>query len=183
LIANPTLDRKLVNEDSPEGARLRVELAASYKEKHWFHDQNGNMLGYQYVDSPIVLVEGETGERPVSKNFVYKPTTFPGSRAPHVWLSDGKTSILDDLSGAHFNLVDFAGKSNVFTDAAEAVDIPLKLISLDASKEANLRKIYQADLILVRPDGHVSWRSRLGQDARITITQATDVLRRAAGLR
>src|SRR5262245_19190335 len=62
---------------------------------------DGLALGYQYTSSAIVCRDGSAP--PPSSTAEYRPTTFPGSRAPHAWLSDGR-SILD-LFGNGFTLL------------------------------------------------------------------------------
>ena len=53
-----------------------------------------------------------------------------------------------NLSGNDMN-------TNTITEAAARVDLPLKTIKLD---EPNVRRIYERNFVLVRPDGHVAWR-------------------------
>jgi FAD-dependent monooxygenase len=183
LIANFALDKQLLNANSPEGDMARKDLEESFADKHWFHAQNGNILGYQYVDSPLILTDDETEERPISKNFDYYPTTWPGSRAPHVWLEAGKSSILDLLSSSRFNLIDFSADrklGELFIQAGAEIDMSLNVVRLDALVEGNARRIYDADVLVVRPDGHVAWRMR-EQQAALSKDKAVAVLKKAAG--
>lgn len=91
----------------------------------------------------------------------YQPTTRPGSRAPHVFLKDGTTSTYDTF-GREWTLIQFPSEDlgvgkNVFTDTAQRLGFPLKHVVLKG--EDHVRKIWERDLVLVRPDTHVAWRA------------------------
>ena len=84
----------------------------------------------------------------------------PGARAPHAWLSDGR-SILD-LFGDGFTLLGFAGglaRAAPLIRAAQARGMPLRALAID---DPAVAAHYGDKLVLVRPDGHVAWR---GNDA------------------
>jgi 2-polyprenyl-6-methoxyphenol hydroxylase-like FAD-dependent oxidoreductase len=104
----------------------------------------GIELGYRYDDSPIVCAE--PGALPPDL-VTYRPTARPGARAPNLFLSDG--SALHDLFGPGFTLLDFRGKG------ATVLGVPIKTLRID---DANARRLYERDLVLVRPDQHVAWR-------------------------
>jgi hypothetical protein len=86
---------------------------------------------------------------------VYTQTARPGSRAPHVWLSDGRSTL--DLFGRGFVLLRFepGAKTSELEDAAKRRGVPLEVVDLD-NDEA--RRLYVNRLVLVRPDGFVAWR-------------------------
>src|SRR5262249_43814733 len=86
----------------------------------------------------------------------YSPSARPGARAPHVWLRDGR-SILD-LYGRGFVLLRFgdAPPCGELEAAAASRGVPLTIKTLDDPAAA---KLYEGRLVLVRPDGHVAWRS------------------------
>src|SRR5438034_755535 len=82
--------------------------------------------------------------------------TWPGVRAPHVWLRDGRSTL--DLFGKCFTLLVLSSQGidgSAFTDAARQAGLPLDIVSLD---ELQVREVYERPLVLVRPDGHVAWR-------------------------
>ncbi len=61
-----------------------------------------------------------------------------------------------DLFGPGFTLIRFADVDvDSLTAAAAARGVPLKLLDV---RDANARKIYERDLVLVRPDHYVAWR-------------------------
>src|SRR5262249_12811327 len=57
--------------------------------------------GYSETPPPVVCSEGATP--PPSSTVEYHPTTLPGSRAPHAWLADGRSTL--DLFGNGFTLL------------------------------------------------------------------------------
>jgi hypothetical protein len=119
-------------------------------EKTW--QPIGVHLGYIYHPSPVVVPDDS--EKPEDETFGYRPTAFPGARAPHVWLD--KDHSLLDLFGDGFALLKF---TDVATDAierhAKARGVPLRVHRIERQDAATL---YQRALVLVRPDGHVAWR-------------------------
>lgn len=163
-----------------DGEKVRQEMQPTIKKGHWLHNQNGNILGYQYFDSSVVVTENETAERKISDKEIYLPTTWPGSRAPHVWMKGGE-STLDPFSANSFNLVSFGGNKeeiDAFEKAAKEANVPLKV--LEWAGEENVRKVYERDLVLIRPDGHVAWRS--GEDgAVLPAVEVSKILRIASG--
>ena len=69
-------------------------------------------------------------------------------------VGDGR-SILD-LFGKGFTLINLSGIDTVtITEAANRAALPIATIEI---AEPNVRAIYQRNLVLVRPDGHVAWR-------------------------
>ena len=114
----------------------------------------GIEAGYRYVNSPIVCTEA--GEGPDPDNRAYVPTTWPGFRLPHVWLEDA-TPIQDHL-GLGYTLLKL-GPSPAETSALEAAlratGAPLDVLRVP---DAAARRIYDRDLVLVRPDLHIVWR-------------------------
>ena len=87
---------------------------------------------------------------------MYEATTWPGARAPHAFLPDGRSTI--DLFGEGFCLMRLgAGAPDVdgVTRAFAARGAPLTVTNIESSEIASL---YERPLVLVRPDGHVAWR-------------------------
>jgi hypothetical protein len=82
------------------------------------------------------------------------PTTWPGARAPHVWLKDGRSTL--DLFGKGFTLLVLSRPTDTsaFTMATQKVGLPLDVVTLD---ELQVQHVYERPLVLVRPDGHVAW--------------------------
>jgi 2-polyprenyl-6-methoxyphenol hydroxylase-like FAD-dependent oxidoreductase len=144
-----------------EGEEARRTVGArlvEQNEKAWH--PLGVHLGYIYHPSPIVIPDGT--ERPEDDTVGYRPTAFPGARAPHAWLAPGKSTL--DLFGRGFVLLDFAGRPvDALIAAAERRHVPL---SRHRIENAEIAALYGAALVLVRPDGHVAWRgAALPEDA------------------
>ena len=147
-----------LNATTEQGQRCREEVRDVILSGRWIHEQTGTVMGYRYNDSSIVIADPSTSEPPTSIT-EYIPSTWPGARAPHVFLSDGKTSIFD-LYGQSFSIVDFteAGKpSKTFVAEASKLNVPITRVHLP--KEAHCKAIWERDVVLVRPDGFVAWRS------------------------
>lgn len=138
---------------TPEGDAARRAIGQQMVEenrKSWH--PVGVHLGYIYHPSPVVVPDDST--KPADDMFGYAPTTFPGARAPHVWLAPGK-SILD-LFGDGFVLLQFADVPvNSIIDAAARRRVPLAVHRIAHPDAAAL---YERAVVLVRPDGHVAWR-------------------------
>ena len=151
-----------IEDDTAEGERVRHE-AGEYLALHGKSefDIPGITLGGRYDGSPIVIEDGT--ETPCDEANVYVPCAKPGGRAPHVWLSDDAS--LYDRFGFEWTLLRFSGseKADGLIEAALEVGIDLRVldISLDG-----VRDIYGADLVLVRPDQIVAWRSNSASDPR-----------------
>jgi 2-polyprenyl-6-methoxyphenol hydroxylase-like FAD-dependent oxidoreductase len=115
---------------------------------------DGLALGYQYTPSPIVCSDGAA---PSSSSIIeYHPTTFPGSRAPHAWLADGRSTL--DLFETGFTLLRLgpdAPQPSTMERAFAARGVPLTSVSI---ADPAIATLYERSLVLVRPDGHVAWR-------------------------
>ena len=114
----------------------------------------GLQIGYRYEGSPIILPDG-TPEGPDNPE-VYEPTARPGSRAPHVQLADGRSTL--DLFGRGFVLLRLGNDAPdpaAFEAAARERKLPLAVTTL---VEPQALSVYRRRLVLVRPDGHVAWR-------------------------
>jgi hypothetical protein len=148
-----TLTRQ-VFESGPEGDAARKVFGDAYTEmmrREWFtlHIH----LGYRYDDSPIIVGDGTPAYAdPV---MTYNQTARPGGRAPHVWLARGKSTL--DLFGRGFVLLRFVPLVPTLTieAAAQKERVPLEVIDID---DDHARTLYEAKLVLVRPDGFVAWR-------------------------
>jgi len=154
-----------VFEEGPEGDAARKEFGDAYTammKREWH--TIGIHLGYRYEGSPIIFPDG-TAE-PEDTVSTYEQTARPGHRAPHVWLDEGMSTL--DLFGRGFVLCRFdpAAEPDPLLDAARAVGMPMMLRDID-NPEA--RALYDAKLVLVRPDGHVSWRGDAVADARAIV--------------
>jgi 2-polyprenyl-6-methoxyphenol hydroxylase-like FAD-dependent oxidoreductase len=146
--------RPCIGDDTPAGEAARahlVEVANVQQRKS--NEMIGAELGYRYVDSPII---DNVPGGPQHDLRAYFPTTWPGARLPHMWLTDG-SAIQDRLRSDRYTLIDVAGRHDAgpLLAAFEALGAPLDVLVIP---DAALRAVYERDLVLVRPDMHVAWR-------------------------
>ncbi len=167
--------RKYLNqqvfEEGPAGDAARKEFGDAYTlmmKREWF--TIGIHLGYRYEGSPIIFPDGST--EPEDTVSTYDQTARPGHRAPHVWLKDGRSTL--DLFGKGFVLCRFDPSADAapLVAAAAAAGVPLHVEDID---NAEARALYGKALVLVRPDGHVSWRGDKVSDAATIIDVARGV--------
>jgi hypothetical protein len=174
-------DNDEIDLDTPKGRRQRAERAAAILKQKTHFLFLGQEIGYGYWNSPLIVHDGsrhyaeEHGiDDPV---YIYVPNARPGARAPHCWVAmashpDARTAI-HDLFGKGFVLLTYGPRSAAW---ATNVALPIghthvrhyhvgppgrdaDIIDLDGTWP----RYYGIDsegAVLVRPDGHVSWRAR-----------------------
>ena len=151
--------RPEIRQMSREGQGVRDTLArVADVEQRKTNEMIGAELGYRYVGSPIIVDEPGGPEHLFRE---YVPTTWPGARLPHVWLTDGVS--VHDRIGDGYTLLQLTP-----CDGAEALPHALREIgapcaTLNISSDA-ARRVYGYDLLLVRPDLHVAWRGNRPPD-------------------
>jgi 2-polyprenyl-6-methoxyphenol hydroxylase-like FAD-dependent oxidoreductase len=151
--------------DGEVAERLRRE-AGGYLDAHGRAEFNipGITFGARYDDSPIIAGDGTTP--PPDSPRVYVPSATPGGRAPHMWLSDGRS--LYDLFGFEWTLLRLGSSppdSSWLERAMARVRAELRVVEV-ASQE--LLDLYGAPLALIRPDQIVAWRGASDVDAEST---------------
>ncbi|MES2197288.1 MAG: FAD-dependent oxidoreductase [Pseudomonadota bacterium] len=144
----------LIDADGPEADAYRAAVGkATYDLNVQQYCCAGLNFGYFYQGSPIVAYDGETAPPYTMGEFT--PSTVPGARLPHIWLTDGRS--LYDAMGPYYTLlrldpdIDISGMTN----AAAAAGVPLTVLDVSGSEAAG--SLSHA-LILARPDQHVAWR-------------------------
>ncbi|HEY4068665.1 MAG TPA: FAD-dependent oxidoreductase [Burkholderiaceae bacterium] len=148
--------------DSPAAAQTRERVGAALAQamkREWF---SANIhLGYRYLNSPICVYtdpEDPARQRAEWNDAThYTPSTRVGCRAPHAWLADGRSTL--DLFGRGYVVVAAPGSTAELAplvQAAARLGVPLTIESPDG---AAVREAYERRFVLVRPDGHVAWRS------------------------
>jgi 2-polyprenyl-6-methoxyphenol hydroxylase-like FAD-dependent oxidoreductase len=119
----------------------RIAALGNAENESW-----GIEFGYRYDG-----VEGD----PV----VYQPTTAPGARLPSTFLADG--SALYDRLGPWFTLLRFGDADP--SPLIDSAPVPVETVIVD---DPAIAPIYEAMLVLVRPDTHVAWRGNACADGR-----------------
>jgi 2-polyprenyl-6-methoxyphenol hydroxylase-like FAD-dependent oxidoreductase len=148
-------DNNAFLEDTPEGDAVRRVVGRRFSERmkrEW--ESLGIHLGYGYAASPICALED--GPPPPDDPSVFIQTARAGYRAPHVWLTNGSSTL--DLFGRSFALLRLgpdAPDTGSLAKAAQSCKMPMKTLSIE---EPAVRETYEFRLVLVRPDGHVAWR-------------------------
>ncbi len=167
-ILSNQLFRKGIEDDTDEGEAIRADvsdLIRRTKAKEFY--ALGIVLGYRYVDSPVIVDDGTAQGWEISLD--YTPSAAPGSLAPHAWLPDGRS--LYDLFGAGFTLLAFADvDADDLAQAAreaEATGTPLTVVRL---ADPTLATLYQSQRALIRPDQHVAWRGDRWPDRGLLAT-------------
>ena len=156
-----------IEDEGSEGDAARAALGTALA-AHVANEFNipGLQLGVRYYSS-IVAVESKPA--PPDDPNTYVPSSYPGARAPHVRIGD--VSLLDyfgrDFTLLALDAVDTSG----WEQAAVQMGFPIKVLSLD---DASVRSLYDAELVLIRPDHHIAWRGSAAANP-------SAVLRRAAG--
>jgi 2-polyprenyl-6-methoxyphenol hydroxylase-like FAD-dependent oxidoreductase len=125
-------------------------------------------LGYVYRSAAI---DANDGSEP-APGHLFPATATPGARLPHAWLESpgGRISTLD-LVGSGLTLITGAG-GQAWLDAVSAVcaDVPVGLAGHLVGAELDSRDgvfcerfgLGADGAVLVRPDGHIAWRSEAG---------------------
>jgi 2-polyprenyl-6-methoxyphenol hydroxylase-like FAD-dependent oxidoreductase len=145
-----------VFQPGPTGDRARKIFGDHFAETirpEWF--TVGIHLGYRYDGSPICVPE--RGTPPSLEVARYVQSTWPGGRAPHVWLDDGRSTL--DLFGDRYTLLRLGRGApsgrNLLAGAARR-RVPMTAVTVE---QPDVCDAYERKLVLVRPDGHVAWRS------------------------
>jgi hypothetical protein len=146
-VAHWTMETSVQLRDEPEGPRRRL--------------LNGIVLGYHYR-SDVIVPDGTPAPALDDPLREYVPTARPGHRAPHLWLERGDTSfsILDLFGSAFVVLADPSGR-DVVRAAVDAMrdSAPIQFHVIDVPGWLDLYGLRPGGVVLVRPDGHVAWRS------------------------
>jgi len=155
-----------IAKDTPDGARARARMKEQIlASQPAMVLTDGTALGYRYDPSPIVWPDGT--KAPEDTISAYQPTARPGSRAPHAWIAEGRSTI--DLLGGDFVLLrlgDDVPDSGAIEAAFRQRQIPLQTVPI-ANPE--IARLYEKKLVLARPDGHVAWRSDKLPDNPMTL--------------
>ena len=117
--------------------------------------------GYFAPTGRLFFLSPDNSPPPADHPQQYVPTSRPGHRAPHFWVSD--TQALYDQFGAGFNLVRTDSQLPVERLVREAHHrgIPFKIVD---TTSPHAQSVYELPLTLVRPDLMVAWRGEAEPD-------------------
>jgi putative polyketide hydroxylase len=135
----------------------------------------GNHLGVEFgaaYDSSALVADGSAPPAVDDSYSDYAQSATPGCRAPHVWLGQAEARLSSlDLFGASFTLLAASEGDGWEAAAAEVsrqLQIPIASYRVggaglqDRGAFAAAYGLERDGAVLVRPDGHVAWRSRRG---------------------
>lgn len=157
---------------TPEAAMRRRTLDEAVRLQNYQFNAHGVELDQRYA-SGAVLDDGTSWPEPARDPELYHhPTTHPGARLPHAWLTGaGEDVSTIDLAG-HGALTVLTGVGGTaWVEAADKVAAELGVpitAHVIAHGEAHadtsgrwraLREIADDGVLLVRPDHHVAWRA------------------------
>jgi len=182
VVSKAHYDQAIANEEALAAARLAAEGQAEH------FDMIGLQLGFTYqAESGFVVDDGTPSDLPDDAVRDYSPSTRPGGRLPHAWVTrDGvRISTLDLVPLDRFVLIT---ASPAWADAARSVQAQLHeplleviLVGVDVidtdGSWMSVAGLGDIAAILVRPDQHVGWRAAIvGDDPAGAIRAALDRL-------
>jgi putative polyketide hydroxylase len=153
--------------EGPEGAENRAKLAEGIPEQRAHFDYPGQTFGFFY-ESDLITDDGTPAPEIVVTQ--YDPTARPGHRAPHlpVFYRGAEMSMIDLFRLDGLTLLT-GPKGQAWRAAANEMsraDMPsLDVYAVGDDIETDIELFYslygvtENGAVLVRPDGHVAWRS------------------------
>jgi 2,4-dichlorophenol 6-monooxygenase len=166
-------DRALADPES----RVRLARAIESQQEHF--DMFGLQLGFAYDEGGAVIADGSPARDDTSSVRDYLPTTRPGAKTPHAWITrDGeRASILDLLPYDGFTLITGPEGEPWARAARELGGCRALIAGRDFTDPEGawsaVSEIGPAGAILVRPDQHVAWRAHeLAGDPAATLATA-----------
>ncbi len=126
-------------------------------------NEQGMIFGAAYA-SRAVVPDGSPPPAIANAVTEYVPSARPGARAPHVFFPhDGTKLSTIDVVGDGFALL-AAGEGGAWIaaarDVAGKIALPLTSLMIADQTFASAYGLDASGAVLVRPDGHVGWRSR-----------------------
>jgi putative polyketide hydroxylase len=168
LLDTYDLERRPFAQAVMEDASLN---AGGFGQRQEQFSNRGRVLGVSY-DSPAVIPDGTALPEVANPVVDYLPTARPGSRAPHLWLRrDGaRISTLDLYDTSFVLLTGPTGHAwkQAAIHAVAKIGAPVRCYSIGPDSDLidpqnewpSLYGIQPDGAVLVRPDGHVAWRTQ-----------------------
>lgn len=165
--AQTSRTRRLLR-NTARSKRLRQHMAAAIAGQEEHFVASGLEFGYAYASPLIDAAEGRCPEADVA---VYRPTTQPGARLPHAVILDAdgaQRSTHDAIArkGLTMFTADPEGWTETLTGASLSVPLTVVALTGDGGRRAiDLFEVGDHGAVVVRPDGHVAWRTHTGPQA------------------
>ncbi|MFI6392353.1 FAD-dependent monooxygenase [Nonomuraea sp. NPDC050540] len=178
-----SLNNALITFHMMEG---HLSMTEAIEQQAGRRSSEGLVLGFHY-ESAAVVADGTPAPGPEDPYRTYVPAARPGHRAPHAWLTgeDGRISTLD-LFGPGFTLLTPAGSGwlQAAKEAAESSGVVIAAVEISADGSGGLTSptwageygLEESGAVLIRPDGHVGWRSCAGQPSQAELLEALDTI-------
>ena len=178
-----SINVQMINAAAARGAEGVLGAEQVVTESRRYGNHHGVEFGIDY-QSPAVVPDGTQPPAVADSYSDYAPSATPGARAPHVWLGrpDARLSTLD-LFGTGFTLLAGPGGDAWRAATAEAqrqVGVPIDGYRIGAPGLHDLGGFAEAygigaeGAVLVRPDGHVAWRSAGGPGRGVALGDAVE---------
>ena len=161
-------------QDGRAGAAARDSFTKAIGSQIAHYRFLGLDLGFTY-DAGAFIADGTAKPRANDPVVDYRPTTWPSARLPHFRVEEAgvQKSIHDFLAADRFLLLTDAAGEGPWKAAAAAIGEPLagqlRCVAIGNGGEADvgdpggawptLSEVGPGGAVLVRPDGHVAWRS------------------------
>jgi 2,4-dichlorophenol 6-monooxygenase len=183
--------RPLVDDTSVDAETKRHAVSQVFGESSNEFRLHNIEFGYSYQSSAVVP-DGDRVPTPLDPARLYQPSTTPGHPLPHAWVerAGARIALRSLTHGGHFLLI--AGEDgHDWIDAAEQTAArhgvglrtarvgmgDVDLIDIRFAWLKN-RGISRTGAVLVRPDGHIAWRSAAAHEnpADVLIDAFTQIL-------
>jgi hypothetical protein len=183
LLFNPDAIAK-IEAPGPEGQAIRDRIAEAVPRQREQFYSFGQQFGSIYRSAAVILDGSDPEPSTVSD---YRITAHPGARAPHLWLRGPDGRDLSTIDLFYDGFVVLAGpEGEPWRDAASVIGaesgVRLKGYVIgeggdlaERPGERSFTTVYGIDAdgaVLVRPDGHVAFRSKSGVDAARPLREA-----------
>ncbi len=157
-----------LEDNTPQGQAART-IASDYLNGHVRREFNipGVTFGGRYDGSPIIVGDGTTAPPDAANSYV--PCATPGGRPPHAWLPDGRS--LFDTFHSEWTLLVLGPQpcdTHAFENAAAAMRVDLKVVHQTSGE---ILALYEAPMVLIRPDQIVAWRGHGAEQAPAVLAQ------------
>ena len=157
-----------LEDDSAQGEAARA-VASDYLNGHVRREFNipGVTFGGRYDGSPLIVCDGSTAPPDAANS--YTPCATPGGRPPHAWLPDGRS--LFDTFHTEWTLLVMGpdgAEATAFERVAASMGVDLKVVHQPSSE---ILALYEAPMVLIRPDQIVAWRGHSAEQASAVLAQ------------
>ena len=132
-------------------------IDAAVEEQRTHFDMLNLQLGYTY-ETPLNRGTSRTADE--INPTVFRPDGAVGSRLPHAWVGEGR-STLDSVDSSAMTLFSF-GNHVAWADAVESCTVPVNHVRVGVDIEpgaqwGTLCSVGADGALLVRPDQHIAW--------------------------